>query len=192
MNNALIRTILKVYLMLLFLGFLPKPCYSYEEISYSLQLTLNVSCAIPFQTVSPAVVSFELRNIGNETFNGILTLEGKTDKQHSWNPVEFNISNLTKNAVYRNSTPFSTPDEGLYWFTVKIEPNQTLSTIKLYADSQLEDEGFRVSKTSSIFIHSFTNFIAIVGIVVVATVTIAVAIYSKKKKEMRRHEERLD
>jgi hypothetical protein len=182
-KRVLIRNALAICMMFLFFVFLLKPCYSYEEITYSLQLSLNVSCAIPFQTVSPAVVSFELKNIGNETFNGILILEGKTDKQHSWDPIEFNISNLTKNAVYRNSTSFSTPDEGLYWFTVKIEPNQTLSTIKLYVDSQLEEEGFRVGKTSSIFIHSFTNFIAIVGIIIGAIVTIGVAIYSKRKKK---------
>jgi hypothetical protein len=190
MKRALIRNAQAICVMLLFFSFLPEPRYAYGEITYSLQLSLNASCAIPFQTVSPAVVSFELKNIGNETFNGILTLEGKTDEQHSWNPMEFTISNLTKNTIYRNSASFSTPDEGLYWFTVYIEPNQTLSTIKLYLDSQLQDEGFRVSETTSIFVYSFTNFIGIVAIAIGAIVTISVAIYSKRKSDRTRKREK--
>jgi len=178
--------VLGIIAIVLAFGIIAKPSYAYEQTTYSLQVTLNASSGLPllaFQTVSSAVASFELKNIGNETFDGVLTLEAKTDKGHSWNALNWAVSNLTKNAVYTNSTSYASVDEGLYYFTLKVEPNNTLSRIKLYQDSNLLSEGFRVSTNASISFHSFSDFIAIAAIVVTATVAIAVAVYTVKKKK---------
>jgi len=180
------RIIITLLAMFLAFGLSMKPSFAYEQTTYSLQVTLNASYGFPylaFQTVSPAVVSFELKNMGNETFDGVLTLEAKTDKGHTWNALKYTVSNLTQNAVYTNSTSYSTVDEGLYYFTLNIEPNNTLSDIKLYQDSNFLSEGFRVSTSTSIFLHSFSEFIAIVAIVVAAVVAVAVGVYTVKKKK---------
>jgi hypothetical protein len=186
MREVIARSSIAFLLMFLAFGLSIKPSFAYEQTTYSLQVTLNASCGfpfLPFQTVSSAVVSFELKNIGNETFDGVLTLEAKTDKGHPWNALKYTVSNLTKNAVYTNSTSYASVDAGLYYFTLKVEPNNTLSDIKLYQDSNLLSEGFRVSTNTSIFFHSFSEFIAIVAIVVGAIVAIAVGVYTAKKKK---------
>lgn len=149
------------------------------EEEYSLQTKITISCFPPYQSVSPIVVNVELTNMGNETFNGTLTIQGRT-KDSSYTSHEYPISNLTKDVVLAYAYRVSTDYAGRYWFTIKIE-EEHLSTIKLYRDSTLIDEGFRVETTPSIFLRSFTEFIAILGIVVSAIVAIAVAIYMKKK-----------
>jgi hypothetical protein len=160
---------------------------AYEQKTYSLQITLDASCRIPFfnyQSVAPIDVSFQLKNIGNETFNGTLTLEAKTDKGHSWNAIEYDIENLASNEVYSNSTSYASVDDGLYYFTVDIEPNDTFSNIKLYQGSSMITEGFRVHTNTSILLHSFTEFIAIVAIVVtIILAIIGFAIERNRRKK---------
>ena len=94
------------------------PCQALNEKKYSFKISITTSCQIPFQTVSPIVISFELVNIGDESFNGTLTIEGKTDK-HSFPLVKYDILNLSKNSVYRNSASFHTIDEGVYFFLLR-------------------------------------------------------------------------
>jgi hypothetical protein len=160
---------------------------AYEQKTYSLQITLDASCRIPFcnyQSVSPIDVSFQLENTGNETFNGTLTLEASTDKKHSWNAMYYNIENLAPNDVYSNSTSYSSIDDGLYYFTATIVPNATLSNIKLYEGSNMIAEGDRVHTGTTISIHSFTEFIAIVAIVVtIILAIIGFAIQRNRRKK---------
>ena len=155
-------------------------CTALEEKEYSLEIKMTTSCFPPFQSVAPVVVSVELRNMGNVTFNGTLTISGRTDRGHSYSPIEYPITNLTSNKVLCFEQPFASYDDGIYWFTAEIEPDE-VATIKLYQDSVLKDEGFQVQAKGSILLYSFSVFIAIVGIIVGAIVTIAVAIYKKKK-----------
>lgn len=166
-----------IYLFLISISI--KSCQAIDGKEYSLQIKITTSCAIPYQSVSPIAVSVELSNMGNETFNGTLSIEGETTEGH-YGAREYPISNLTKNVVNTFIYSVSTDYAGRYWFTVKIE-EEHLSTIKLYQDSTLIEEGIRVQATSSIFLHSFTEFIAIVGIVVAAIVSIAGIVYSRKR-----------
>lgn len=149
------------------------------EIEYSLQIKVTTSCRIPYQSVSQIYVDVELTNLGNETFNGTLTIKGRT-KDSSYTSREYPISNLTKDVVLAYMYSVSTDYAGRYWFTIEIE-EEHLSRIILYQDSRTIDEGNRVKTTSSIFLRSFSEFIAIVGIVVGAIVSSAVAIYLKKR-----------
>jgi hypothetical protein len=153
------------------------PCHSIDE--YSLEIKITISCFPPFQSVSSIHAKIELTNMGNKTFNGTLTIEGKTE-DGQYPPIDYPISNLTKEAVQVYENSYRTDDVGTYWFTVKIE-GDNFSTVKLYRDSTLVDEGFQVEATSSIFLHSFAEFLTIIGIIVAAIVSIAVAVYIKKK-----------
>lgn len=165
-----------LFLILMFMS----SCQAIEEKEYSLQIKVTTSCFPPFQSVAPVVVSVELRNMGNETFNGTLTISGRTDRGHSYSPIEYPITNLTSNKVLCFEQAFASYDDGIYWFTVEIEPDE-VATIKLYQGSILKNEGFRVQTKGSILLHSFREFIMIVGIVIGAIVAIAVAVYKKKK-----------
>lgn len=170
-------------LSLLFMLMSINSCQALEE--YSLQIKVAVhpkgilAPFLAFQSVSPVVVSVELSNMGNNTFNGTLTIKGKTE-DGSYTPMEYPISNLTKDVVHSYSASFRTDDAGTYWFTIEIESNKTLSNIKLYEDSILKDEGYQVEVKDSIFYHSFSEFIAIVGIIVGAIVTL-VAVYLRRR-----------
>lgn len=164
-----------LFLMLLSIN----PCQALEEYSLEIKVTVSTYPFLAFQSVSPIFVTVEISNIGNNTFNGTLWIEGKTE-DGAYSPLEFPISNLTKDIAKTYSSSFRTDDVGTYWFTIKIEPNQTLSSIKLYEGSILKDEGFRVSLTKSTFIHSFSEFIAILAIVIGAIVAVIIAIYQKK------------
>jgi len=173
-------TVVSFIICFFLLPMLINSCQAIEEKEYSLQIKITTSYFPPFQSVCSAVVSVELTNIGNETFNGTLIIEGKTDK-HSYAPVEYPISNLNKNAVEHYSKSFRTDDEGTYWFTVKIQ-EEHFSTIKLYRGSILVDEGQQVEAGDSIFLYSFTHFLMILGIVATVIVGIA-AIYRRKRKK---------
>jgi hypothetical protein len=158
-------------------------CQALEQTEYSLKIKISVSSPIPFQTVSPINVNVELTNIGNMTLNGTLTISGRTE-DGSYLPIAYPISNLTKNLTTSFFSAFRTDDIGTYWFTVKIEQNQTFSNIKLYQDSILKAEGYRVETTESIFIHSFTEFIMIIaGIIVPIVLAILGLIVSRKRKK---------
>lgn len=161
-------------------------CSAEYRTTNSLQATLNTSCIIPFQTVSPIAVSFTITNIGNETFNGIVRLKASSDSGHVWTEMTYAVSNLTTNDVYENSTSYNSIDAGLYYFTLVVESNDTLGNVKLYQDyngtNLLKEGGYVVDTGTTIFLHSFTEFLTIVGIVVGAIVAIAVAVYAKKKK----------
>ena len=186
MHRIVAGSIAVFIVILLAFGQSARPGFVYGRIDYSLQVTLIASCGFPFlpyQTVSSVIVYFELKNLGNETFDGIITLEARTDGGHSWKAIEYNVSNLTENEAYANSSSYPTVDEGLYYFTLNIEPSNALSNIKLYQDSNLLSEGFRVSTSASFFFHSFSEFIAIVAIVVGAIVAISVGVYTTKKKK---------
>ena len=173
------KSIFLFFIICLFLiPMLFNPCQAIEE-EYSLKIKITTSCAIPYQSVSSIVVSVKLTNMGNETFNGTLTIKGKT-KDSSYASREYLISNLTKDAVQAYTYSVATDYAGRYWFTIKIE-EEHLSTIELYEDSELTDKGIRVEAEDSIFLRSFTEFIAILGAVVGAIVSIAVAVYMKKK-----------
>ena len=164
--------------------FLAGPCQAIEQTEYSLQIKITVSCIIPVQSFpfSPVVVTVEVRNIGNETFNGTLTIDLKTN-YHSYNQMEHSILNLTKDAVQSFSSSFSTDDPDRYYATIGIEPNQTSSNIKLYQESELVDEGFRVSAKDSIYLYPLGLFLALLGIVVTAIVGIVGIIYARKRKK---------
>ena len=151
-----------------------------DEEDYSLQIKITTSCLLRFQSISPIDVKVELTNIGNKTFNGTLSIEGETREGLYWPPLEYPISNLTKDAVQGYTRSFGSYDAGIYWFTIKIVEERS-STIKLYRDSKLVDEGWQVEAKTSISLRSFGEFIAILAIVVGAIVAIAVAVYKKKK-----------
>lgn len=157
-------------------------CQAIEEKEYSLQIKITSSCSIPYQSVFPIVVTVELSNMGNETFNGTLTIEGETKDGH-YGQSKYSISNLTKGVIQVYIYSVSTDYAGRYWFTINIE-EEHLSRIKLYQDSTLIDEAMRVRATSSIFLHSFTEFIAIVGIIVgaiVSLIVVAITYVSRRK-----------
>jgi hypothetical protein len=184
MRKVIIRSIIAFLLILLASGLSPKPSFGYGETTYSLQVTLNASPSISFlnyQSIVPIDVSFQLKNIGNRTFNGTVTLEASTNK-HTYDTLQFSVTNLMVNETYKNSTSYSTTDEGNYYFTLRIVSND-YSTINLYQDSSLRNEGVRVSTSTSAFFHSFTEFIAIMAIAVGAIVAIAVGVYQVKKKK---------
>lgn len=172
------KVVLFIAICLFLLSNLISSSQAIGEIEYSLQIKVTTSSLIPYQSVSPIVVNVELTNMGNETFNGTLTIKGRT-KDSSYTSREYPISNLTKDVVLAYMYSVSTDYEGRYWFTIEIE-EEHLSRIILYQDSRLIDEGNRVKAEDSIFIRSFSQFIAIVGIVV-AIVSIAVTIYLKKR-----------
>lgn len=178
-----IKSVILFFEMCLFLApMLINSCQAIDGKEYSLQIKITTSCPIPFQSVSGIVVKVELTNMGNETFNGTLTVECQT-KEGYWEPLGYPISNLTKGAIYGFSRSVSTDYAGRYWFTVTIE-EEHLSTIKLYEDSRLIDEGWHVEAKDSIFLRSFTEFIMIVtGIVVPIGLAIVAYVYSRKKKK---------
>lgn len=174
------RIIILTLEILLFLSVFIFPCQSIER-EYSLQISTRISYGYRLRVQTfPLTVSFELENVGDETFNGVLVLEAKTDK-HSFSPVEFHISNLTSGSIYKDSTPFRTDDEGTYWFTFKIESDD-LSKIKLYQDSELVDQGIRVKTTTSTYLYPFSSFLTAV-IVVLTAIGIIVGVAYKKGKE---------
>jgi len=182
MNARFLGMAFSVSLVCILMISMVNQCQALDQTEYSLRIKVSVSCPIPFQTVSSANVNVELTNIGNATFNGTLTISGKTE-DGSYSPKEYPILNLTKNSTTVFFSSYRTDDVGTYWFTVQIEPNQSLSNIKLYQDSILKSEGYRVSVTESIFLHSFTEFIAIIAIVVSAIVAIVVGVYAVKKRK---------
>lgn len=178
-----IKSIILFSVICLFLPpMLINSCQATDEEEHSLQIKIATSCFPPFQSICTAVVKVELTNIGNETFNGTLTIEGKTDK-HSYEPRKYNVSNLTKDAVQGFAYSARTDDERTYWFTVTIEEEHD-SIIKLYEDSTLIDEGWLVEAENSIFLYSFTQFLLIItGIVVPIGLAIVAYVYSRKKKK---------
>jgi hypothetical protein len=186
-EKKIVKGIIISLLVFLLVGLYINSGLAYEQKAYSLQITLDASCGIPFlnyQSVASVDVSFQLKNLGNETFNGTVILEAKTDKGHSWNNMIYNIENLTQNETYSNSTSYSSVDDGLYYFTVNIESNDTLSNIKLYQGSNMIADGSRVNMSTSILYHSFTEFIAIAAIVVTIVLAIVgIAIERKRKKK---------
>ena len=159
---------------------LSNSCQAIEEKEYPLQIEITISCPLPFQSVSPIDVNVKLTNIGNETFNGNITIEGKT-KDSYYASREYPVLNFTKNETRTYTYSVRTDYEGTYWFTFEIEEEENRWVVKLYEDSKLVDGGVRVKKTSSFFIHSFAGFIAILGIIVGAIVSIVIAIYMKKR-----------
>jgi len=181
--NAKSGILCVILVFLLSISVAVSPSQALEQTEYSLQIKITVSCLIPYQTVFPINVDVELSNIGNATFNGTLKISGKTEDGGYFAPTEYPISNLTKNAVNHFSASFRADDVGTYWFTVEIEANQSLSTIKLYQNSILKDEGFRVKTTESIFIHSFTEFIMIIGIVITIVLAVIGFIVQRKRKK---------
>jgi hypothetical protein len=143
-----------------------------------------MSCFIPVQSFPfcPVVVTVEVRNIGNGTFNGTLTADLKTN-YHSYKQVEYSVLNMTKDSVQSFSSSFSTDDPDRYYATIDIEPNNTSSNVRLYQESKLVDEGFRVSTEDSIYLYPLGLFLAFLGIAVTAVVGIAGIIYAKKRKK---------
>jgi stress-induced morphogen len=121
--------------------------------------------------------------LGNETFSGTLTLSANTDK-HSYDAITFNVTNLATNETYSNSSSYSTPDEGNYFFTLEIVSND-FSNIKLYQGSNMIIEGIRVHINTSISLHSFTEFIAIVAIVVTIILAIVGFAIERKRRKKR-------
>ena len=175
------RGMMAFFLVFLLFGLCVKSGLGSEQKTYSLQITLDTSCfpLLNYQSVSPVSASFELKNLGNETFNGTVTLDARTDK-HSYSQLQFNVTNLTANATYANSASYSTTDEGNYYFTLDISSSD-YSNIKLYQNSNLLSEGSSVHTSATAFLHSYTDFIATVAIIVGAIVTVTVAIYTVKK-----------
>jgi len=127
-------------------------CSSYNNEYYELQIMVNVQ-GIPLQYFPfPQIVNFEIKNLGEKPFNGVLTLHVALEKaSFSYSDAEFRISNLQKDAVYKNSSSYGTYSEGFIWFTFNIESND-LSNIRLYSDSSLKDQGFRVSFETSVYL----------------------------------------
>ena len=169
-------------LVFLLFGFGMKSGLAVEQKTYSLQIALDASCSpisfLNFQSIEPVDVSFQLKNLGNETFNGTITLRASTDK-HSYDAIKFNVTNLATNETYSNSVSYSTIDEGNYYFTLEIESND-FSNIKLYQDSNLLNQNLIVR---TVFLHSFGEFIAIIAIVVTIILAIVgLAVQRKRKK----------
>jgi hypothetical protein len=179
--NRKSRILCSVSVFLLSISIAMNPCQALEQTEYSLRMNVSVSSPIPFQTVSPINVKVELTNVGYETFNGTLTITGRTEDE-SYSPIEYPISNLNINSTMNFFSAFRTNDVGTYWITVRVESNQSLSNIKLYQDSIFKSEGHRVGVTESIFIHSFTEFIMIIG-VSVATILAVVGILVQRKRK---------
>jgi hypothetical protein len=182
MGLRYLRILFSITLLCILLASVINHGQAVEQTEYLLEIRIDVSCPIPFQSVNPVSVNVELTNIGNATFNGTLTINGKTE-DGSYSPIEYPILNLTKNSTTSLSNAYRTDDAGTYWFTIEIEPNQSYSNIKLYQDSILQDEGYRVEMTKSVFLHSFTEFIAIIAIAVSAIVAIVVGVYTVKKRK---------
>jgi len=128
-------------------------CQAIEEKEYPLQIEITISCPLPFQSVSPIDVNVKLTNIGNETFNGTITIEGKTKDSH-YASREYPVLNFTKNETRTYTYSVRTDYAGTYWFDFEIEEEEHRWVIKLYEDSRLADGGVRVKKISSFFIHS--------------------------------------
>jgi hypothetical protein len=162
------------------------PCQgAIEEYSLEIEVTLSAYPLLAYQSVTPIDVNVELTNIGNNSFSGTLTIEGKTEENRRYGPRSYPISNLTNEKPHGYAMlGVRTDDIGTYWFTVTIESNQTVSfgNIKLYKGSVLIDENYnQVSITKSIFLRSFAEFLTILGIVIGAIVSISIAIYAKRK-----------
>jgi len=154
-------------------------CSSYNNEYYELQITVNVQEILPLQySPFPPTVNFELKNLGDKPFNGVLSLHVDLEKaSFSYSDAEFRISNLQKNDVYKNSSSYGTYSEGFIWFTFNIESND-LSNIRLYHDSKLEAEGFRVSFQTSVYLLPAMVWIGIMAGIVVP---IIIAILWKKR-----------
>ena len=188
MRAKFMKTAIAISLLcILFIVVIGK-CHGQERTEYSLKIKVDISSLIPYQTVSPINVNVELSNIGNTTFEGTLWII-RTTEDNLYSVADFPISNLTKSSTKSYSATFRTDKIGTHSFDIRIEPNQTLSNpyIKLYQDSILKNEGYRVSVTDSIFIHSFTEFLTIVGIVVtivlfVLGIGLKIALNRKKEK----------
>jgi len=161
------------------------PCKG-EKIDCSIQIEVSVSSFPPFQSVAPIVVSVELRNKGNVTFNGTLTIYGRTDKDHSYSPIDYSISNLTKNEVLHFSRSFAAYDEGIYWFRVELEPNEIEVLMQVYEDSTLIDQTRKATVVRSIVIHSFTEFLMIVGIAITIISVIVGFVVNRQRKAKRK------
>lgn len=188
-EKKMVKGIIISLLVFLLFGFSIKSGLAFEQKTYSLQIALDASCIpisfLNYQSIEPVVVSFQLKNLGNETFNGAVTLRASTDK-HSYDAITFNVTNLATNETNSNSTSYSTTDEGNYYFTLEIESND-FSNIKLYQDSNLLNQNPVVSTRASVFLHSFTEFIEIMAIVVTIMLAIVgaivgLAIHRKRKR----------
>lgn len=181
-ERRIVRDIILSLLVFLLFGLSMKSGLAYEK-TYLLQITLDASCTplsfLNYQSVEPISVSFQLKNVGNETFGGTATLRASTDK-HSYDPITFNITNLATNETYSNSTSYSTTDEGNYYFTLEIGSNDFSSNVKLYQGSTLLNQA---SIRANVFLHSFAEFIAILAIIIGAIVAIIVGVYTVKKKK---------
>ena len=147
---------------------------------YEIEINVKCSCPIPFQSISPVICDVELINMGNEPFNGTLTIECRKTKDDYFAHKDFPVSNLVKANVQHFTVRFSTDYAGRYFITVKLE-EETLDKIYLYEGLELIAEGNRVQTKDSVFLHSFSEFIAIMAIVVGAIVVVAVAVYRKKR-----------
>lgn len=133
--------------------------------------------SFPFSTV---VVSVELRNIGNVTFDGTLIIKGKTDYR-SFAPAECAISNLGQNTVRDCSFYVAADDAGRYVFTVEVRTNQSLSVIELYEDSRFIDQGSSVTLTTSIYIYPLSDILTIIGIVLASMLAILAIFYRGRR-----------
>jgi hypothetical protein len=154
------------------------PSHAQFEQPYQLRLSISISpFLLPVQHL-PITVSFEIKNIGNKTFNGKATLDVKTEK-HFYTTNTFMIVNLTKDAVYKNSSSYTTDDEGRYWATVTMESNDS-TRIYLYVGSTLIDKATRLEYTDSIYLYGIALIIpAIVGLVTIIGVIVAYLTYRK-------------
>lgn len=159
--------------------FFVNPSQAVTQEEYEIEIKFTTSCLLPFQSVFPISCDVELTNMGNEPFNGTLRIECET-KEGYFAHKDFPVSNLAKADVQHFTARFSTDHAGRYWITVKLEED-SLDKIYLYEDSRLVDEANRVKTQDSIFFRSFSEFIAIMAIVVGAIVSIVVAVYMKKK-----------
>jgi len=166
-------------LQLLFISNISVFCYeAYDEEEYDLQITVRIS-PIRIQYV-PLTVNFELKNIGNKTFDGRVTLITTTE-EGSYSPQKFLVANLTKNEIYENRTRYATDDAGRYWFTFEIEASD-LSRIKLFTNSKLEDQGIsRVEFKESVYMFPFSLVIAIIAGIVIPL--LGLLLYYKRKKD---------
>ena len=153
---------------------------AYEKQEHQLRVSTSIrsNLLFPIQTF-PITVSFKIENIGNSTFDGKVTLELKT-KEGYYSPKEFQVTDLGKDEVYKNSCSYATDHEGRYWATLEIEASD-LSRIALYSRSILEQNASRVKYTDSIYLYSLGISVAIfVALVTVVSVMIA---YLKYRKE---------
>lgn len=174
------KKILIFLIVFLSLSILP-PCLSINEIDYELQIKVTIE-GIPLQFASQKV-NFEIVNLGDKTFSGILTLDVEGEDA-SYVMKEFQISSLQKGKSYANSSSYAIDDEGRYWFTFEIYSND-FGRIRLYLDSTPQDEANRVRHACSKYMFPFYLTVTLV-VAIVGSIVIPIVLINRRKSHARR------